>query len=494
MGIDRQTVVIGGGITGLACAYRLKRLGMSVTVLEASDRVGGVIAAIRQNGFLFEAGPQCPRFPRALRELVGDIGLGGAFQRANSRAKRYVLKGGRLYLAPLSPWALLGTRLVGFRDKARFLGEPFGHAKPPDSEESVADFVRRKFGDETLDFLVDPFVSAIFFGDAEEMGMESALPSVVRWEREHGSVFRGALKSRSLNGRHSSFPGSTGPPGNHSSSVRLSEALPPLGSFAAGLTALTDKLAEKLGASVRLGARVESLQLASGVVSPWLIRLHGGEEVAAESVVIAAPAYEAASLLQLARPHLSLMLAEIPYSPLVVVCSAYDRAQVRHSLEGFGFVVPRREGLHTISSTWNSSLFPDRAPMGKVVITNLARPLADEGMLELSQGAIANIVEAEVSAILGISGSPLDRAVWKYPKALPHFRIGHAQRIAEIREDLRDLSSLHLAGNYLEGRSIGDCVEFAFHVAEDVCRDLKTPATTSVTRSAELHERRNLPR
>jgi len=477
MANDQQTVVIGGGVTGLACAYRLKRLGASVMLLEASDRVGGIIRARRRNGILFEAGPLCPRFPRVLRELVRDIGLEGAFIRVNSRAKRYVLKGGHLYPAPLSPWALLGTRLVGLRDKARFVGEPFGRAKPPDSEESVADFVRRKFGAETLDYLVDPFVSAVFFSDPEDMGMESALPSLTHWEREHGSVFRGAIKSRSSNGRRPAPPDST--ISTHpSSSVRLNEALPPLGSFPAGLTALTDRLGEKLGPSLRLGAGVESVRRdgASASVGPWLIRLTGGEEIAADSVVLTVPAYEAASVLQRAEPHLSSMLAAIAYSPLVVVCSAYDRVQVRHSVEGFGFVVPRREGLRTISCTWNSSLFPDRAPAGKVLITTLARPFAEDSLLEMPEEAIANLVEGEVSAVLGISGSPVDRMVWKHPHALPHFRIGHAQRVATIRQDLRALPGLRLAGNYLEGRSVGDCVEIAFGVAEDIVGDRKARA------------------
>jgi protoporphyrinogen/coproporphyrinogen III oxidase len=475
MTIDRQTVVIGGGITGLACAYRLQRSGLPVTLLEASDRVGGVIAATRRNGFLFEAGPQCPRFPRVLRELVLEIGLEPSFVRANARAQRYVVKGGQLYPAPLTPWALLGTRLVGFRDKARFVSEPFGHAKPPASEESVADFVRRKFGAETLDYLVDPFVSAVFFADPEDMGMDSALPSVARWEREDGSVFRGALKLHGSNGHHRSSSDSLRPSPLRSSRVRLSEALPPLGSFQEGLTTLTDRLAEKLGASVRLGARVESMHRTSSTAAPWLIRLHGGEEMTAESLVITSPAYETASLLQQDCPHLSSLLAAIPYSPLVVVCSAYDRAQVGHSLGGFGFVVPRREGLRTISSTWNSSLFPGRAPAGKVVMTSLARPFDDDPFLAMPPEAAASLVEGEVSAILGISGAPIDRMVWKLPKALPHFRLGHAQRVVQIREQTLSVRGLRLAGNYLEGRSIGDCVELAFSLAEDIWRELRAP-------------------
>jgi oxygen-dependent protoporphyrinogen oxidase len=170
------------------------------------------------------------------------------------------------------------------------------------------------------------------------------------------------------------------------------------------------------------------------------------------------------------------MVAAIPHSPLVVVSSAYDRAHVRHPLDGFGFMVPRREGLHTISTTWNSSLFAERAPEGKALITTFARPLANESFLEMAPEAIARIVEAEIAEILGISGSPLDRMVWKYPNALPQFRVGHARHIAAVREALRAFPGLHLAGNYFEGRSLGDSVEIAFRTAEDVSRDLSMGA------------------
>lgn len=473
--MDRQTVVIGGGITGLACAYRLKQSGLPVLLLEASARVGGLIARARRDGFLFESGPQCPRFPRALRRLVRELGLEREFVRAYARAKRYILKDGQLYPAPLSPWALLGTRLVGFRDKARFVAEPFAQAHPPEREESLAGFIRRKFGTETLDYLVDPFASAVFFADPEDMGMEGALPSLARWEREHGSVFRGAIRSRK-NGNRPSRQDSMTPSATHSWTVRLSEALPPLGSFRNGLAALTDALSEKLGSGLRLGARVEGLRAPTDSRSGWFVRLSSGEEIAAPSVIVAAPAYQTASILQFTAPNLSALLAAIPYSPLAVVSSAYDRSEVQHSLKGLGFVVPRREGLHTISSTWNSSIFPDRAPAGKVVITNFARPLGNESFLDLPAREIAAIVESEVAGVLGISGSPVDRTVWIHRNALPHFRIGHAARVAEIREAERAFRGLHLVGNYFAGRSLGDCVENAFAAAEHVLGEGKAPA------------------
>jgi protoporphyrinogen/coproporphyrinogen III oxidase len=472
---DQQTVVIGGGITGLACAYRLKRSGLPVVLLEASARVGGVIARARHDGSLFESGPQCPRFPRSLRKLVREIGLERQFVRAHARAKRYILKDGQLYPAPLSPWALLGTRLVGFGDKVRFLAEPFAQAHPPRSEESLADFIRRKFGSETLDYLVDPFVSAIFFADPEDMGMEGALPSLARWEREHGSVFRGAISSRK-NGKRPSAQDSMTPVANQSSTVRLSEALPPLGSFRNGFAVLIEALGEQLGSGLRLGARVAGLRAPTEPRSSWLVRLDGGEELTAHSVIIAVPAYQAASILECAAPILSSLLAAIPYSPLAVVSLVYDRSGVRHSLKGFGFVVPRREGLHTISSTWNSSIFPDRAPAGKVLITNFARPLANESFLDLPAREIAAIVEGEVAPVLGISGSPVNHWVWIHRNALPHFQIGHVTRVAEIRQAERTFRGLHLIGNYFAGRSIGDCIENAFAAAENVLRESKAPA------------------
>src|SRR5215472_4228526 len=475
MAIDQQTVVIGGGITGLACAYRLQQLRVPVLLLEASDRVGGVIAATRRNGFLFESGPQCPRFPRALRRLVRDVDLEPEFVRAQARSRRYILRGGQLYPAPLSPWALLATRLVSFRDKARFVAEPFSHAHPPNSEESLAGFIRRKFGSDTLDYLVDPFASAVFFSDPEEIGMEDALPLLARWEREHGSVFRGALSSRK-NGKRPSRQDSMTPSANHSTSVRLSEALPPFGSFKNGLGTLAARLAEKLGSSLRLRRTVETVRPPIDSASPWQIRLESGEEISAESAIIATPAYAAASISQFASPHLSELLHEIPYSPLAVVCSAYDRAQVRHSLKGFGIAVPRREGLHLISSTWNSSIFPGRAPGGKVLITHFARPFPNEALLQKPAEEIAAIVETEIAPILGISGSPVEREVWIHRKALPHFRIGHAARVAQIREAARALSRFHFVGNYFAGRSIGDCIESGFAAAEDVARELNTPA------------------
>jgi protoporphyrinogen/coproporphyrinogen III oxidase len=472
MGIDRQTVVIGGGFTGLCCAYKLRQMGVPVALLEAADRPGGVIVAEKRNGFIFDGGPQCPRFPRAVWDLVLELGLEPEFVRVNPRAKRFVWKNGELHPAPLSPWGLIKTRLVGIGCKARFIAEPFGNWHPPQSEESLAEFIRRKFGDEAVDYLVDPFAQSVFFADPEDIGMESTLPAIARWERETGSVFRGGIKARRTNGKPAASMERSATENQPAPGVPVTDFLPPLGSFKNGFSALTDRLAERIGDSLRMGARVECIcPPEAGSEARWRIQLGRGEEVTADSVVIAAPAYEAAKMLETVAPRLSDLLAAIPYSPLAVVSSGYDRAQVRHSLDGFGFNVPKREGLHTISCTWNSSLFPRRAPEGKVLITSFARPLANEDFLEREPEEIARIVEGEAAKVLGISGAAVDHMVWKHSRALPQYRVGHAQRVAAIRDELRGIDGLHLIGNYLEGRSVGDSVHIAFAAAEEVsCR------------------------
>jgi oxygen-dependent protoporphyrinogen oxidase len=191
----RKAVVVGAGITGLACAFRLQQLGIRAVILEAGAKAGGVISTVRRNGFLFEAGPQCPRFPKALWTLISELGLKDEFIAGDPRAKRYILRNGELHRAPFSAGGLLTTKLVGRKSKYSLLGEGFRHSRPPAQEESLAEFVDRKFGAEVLDYLVDPFISTIFFGDPHKMGMHSAFPALVEWEQSRGSVVRGALRA-----------------------------------------------------------------------------------------------------------------------------------------------------------------------------------------------------------------------------------------------------------------------------------------------------------
>jgi oxygen-dependent protoporphyrinogen oxidase len=271
--------------------------------------------------------------------------------------------------------------------------------------------------------------------------------------------------------------------------MKITDALPALGSFRSGMARLPERLAEELREAVRYGIRVErvteqrSKNRESRAV--WQIGLSDGETITAEQVVLSLPAFEAARVVARNVPALARELSAIEYSPIGGVSSAYDRNQVQNRLQGFGFMVPRKEGINTICTFWNSSLFPERAPEGKVLITSFVRSESSAESLAINEEALSRTVEAENAGILGITGKPEARHAWIHRRALPQYNVGHGNRVAAIYNVLLTVTGLHLAGNYLKGRSIGECVELAFEVAENVHSQLAETNIQAVTHSSE---------
>lgn len=474
MRYKEKVVIIGAGISGLACAFRLKQLGIQCLVLEAAERPGGVITTIRRNGYLFDLGPQVPRFPSKAMKLLRDLRLEKEFVPSDAKAKRYIFCHGKLHPAPFSPVGIMSTDLIGMASKWRFLTEAFRSTQPPAREETLAEFVQRKFGADVLENVVDPVIATIFFGDARKMGMESAFPDLVDWERDLGSLMRGAFRARNerreaakANATKSSIPASA-----NGNSMALAEVLPSSGSFQSGMGRFPEKLAEELNGGIHYKVWISSVQPkrdpSGKPQAGWQIQLANGENIDAGQLILAVPAYVAGEFLEGTAAQLAAELKAIEYAPMFGVASAYESSNVPSIVDGFGFMVPRREGLRTISTFWNSSLFPYRAPEGKVLMTSFAECETCDAPESMNETERARAVEAENARILGISGEPVDREIWTNPQAMPQYNVGHAKRVAEINDLLRDFPSLHLAGNYLKGRSIGDCVELAYQVAEEV--------------------------
>jgi protoporphyrinogen/coproporphyrinogen III oxidase len=462
MNSSSKVAVIGAGISGLACAYRLQQLGFDITVFESNSAVGGMIDSVEMDGFLFEAGPQSFQGTPALLELIRELGLEGQLQKADSRAPRYVLLHGHLRKIPMSPQALLASTLLNPVSRWKIASEPFKKSQPPTEEESVAAFVRRKFGHEILEYLVAPFVSGVYAGDPEKLSLKAAFPTLDEWERQYGSVLRGAMKSRPPKERRTGAP--------------------PLCSFAHGVATLPRAMATKLGDALQNGVRAVSVDFASAgqraansTACEIRIVQNGREHpVSANAVVIATPAYAAAHLLETFSSHLAQTLSGIAYAPVAVVASTYYRQQVGDPLEGFGFLVPRGEKVRTLGTVWNSSLFPDRAREGSVTITGFIGGATDPEIMQLHEENIAAIVAEENGRILGITGPPVQTAVWKYPRALPQYNLGHGHIVETIRDAERASPGLFFAGNYLEGPAVGKCVENGFHTAEAVQKYLQT--------------------
>ncbi|MGH9774921.1 MAG: protoporphyrinogen oxidase [Candidatus Acidiferrales bacterium] len=455
MTLARKVAVVGGGISGLACALRLRELGVEPLLFESSDRPGGVIGSCLQNGFFFDSGPQSFLTTEPLLALIRAAGIENDLLRSDPKAPRFVLHRGKLQEIPLGPVPLMFTSLLGAASKLRLLSEPLRHTRPPTGEESIADFVRRKFGAEILDYLVAPFVSGVYAGDPEKLSLQSAFPSVSQWEHEYGSVLRGAIRSH----------------------PRPNQPKQALCSFRQGMGELPQAIAKSLGERVQCQARVEKISHARSNGSAEFelhVNIHGRTEaLRTHAVVLAAPAYVTSPLLgAVGSEHLATAVGGIPYAPVAVVGGGYAREAVGNPLFGFGYLVPRKEKFRTLGTVWNSSLFPGRAPEGKVTLTSFAGGATDTELFDLEDNAIFALIEHEASKVLAISKPPVERFIRRYARALPQYNVGHESRIAAIRNEIARVPGLFITGNYLRGPSVGNCVELAFDTAEQASRYL----------------------
>lgn len=445
---EYPAIVLGAGISGLACAYRLQQAGIPVRVLEAASRPGGVIESAERGGFRFELGPQSFLSTEPLLGMIDALGLRDHLLHANPRAPRYILVGGRLVPAPLAPPSLLSTPLFSASTKWRLLTEIARRSKPPAGDESIAAFVRRKFGNELLDRLVAPFVSGVYAGDPERLSLRAAFPKIYEFESQYGSVLRGAMKSR--------------PP----------KGTPRAGlcSFRDGMETLPRALGSRLGDSLLLETSVTAVRHGKANGKPWfeveVRRNNRAETLAASAIVVATPTQAASQILTGVSEAIAPVLSRIEYAPVAVLTACYRREQLRQAAEGFGFLVPRAEGLHVLGTVFNSSLFAGRAPEGMVCFTSFAGGATDVEFCNLSDEQITKTICGEVARVLGITGEPVLTNLHRHARAIPQYNLGHGEIVRSLEACAAATPGLFLAGNYLSGPSIGACVEQAFRTAE----------------------------
>ncbi len=450
-------IVVGGGISGLVCAHRLRQAGVEAGLLEQSSRLGGMIETVRQDGFQFECGPQSFLLTDDALDVVRSLGIEGRLQLADPKAPRFVVHRGALCPVPMSPPALFATPLLSRATKLRLLAEPFRRAVPPDGDESVASFIRRKFGEDLLQNLVGPFVSGVHAGDPEKLSVASAFPFLAEWERQHGSVIRGAMRSRPAKGARRAG----------------------LASFGGGLSDLVKALSYALGDAATVDAsvtRIAARRANGGRFFDVNVSFAGRTQttLAARSVVVATDAGACATVLGSLAPQLKTVAAALTYAPVAVVAAGYRREQVTASVNGFGFLVPRTEAIRSLGTIFTSALFPNRAPEGTVSLATFLGGATDPDVTRCDEAELAETAERDNARILGITGGPRTRFVRVLPRALPQYNLGHAAQVAEINRELAAIPGLFLAGNYLSGASIGACCTQAGRTAEAVCAYLRS--------------------
>jgi len=446
------TIVVGAGISGLACAYALKKSGQNVLLLESSARPGGIIQSVQEDGFLFELGPQSFSSTPELADFCDALRLTADVLEAPHGAPRYVLIDRTLVHVPLSP-AFLTSGFLSWGTKFSFLRDVLGKTSPPDTEESVAAFVRRKFSPQLLDRLVAPFVSGIYAGDPEQLSLRAAFPKLYDAEKSAGSVIRGLLKSRAKTGQQTGTR-----PRTRSGLV----------SFEAGNEALVKALANAVGPALRCDVKICEVHQADGKFRLNAHTSSGPEEFSCERLVLATPTAAAGKILQTIAPAATAALNQISYASLAVVSLAYQRKNVSHSLNGFGLLAPRSSRMRTLGSVWNSSLFPGRAPQGHVLLTNFIGGATDPDAATLAPDELVALVHREIAPILKLAGDPATSYVTRYSTAIPQYNLGHLELLKTIHTSVAAIPGLRLVGNYWKGPSIGACVEHALAVAEEL--------------------------
>lgn len=443
-------LVIGAGISGLVCAYTLRKAGIDAHIVESSAKPGGVIATERRDGYLLEFGPQSFTASSSILNLCRELQIDDQLVQAPPKAPRFVFVKNKLGAVPLSPPAFISSSLFGVTTKWRVLCDFLGHSAPPEHTESIAAFTRRKFTPELLEKLVGPFVSGIYAGDPEKLALRSTFPQVFQAEKFAGSVIRGLLRAGKNRGAGEK---------------------PTLQSFRNGNQTLTDALAANLGSNLRCGVEARSVRLASSSVtaSTFEVTVHANgheETVTTDHLSVATPTAQAAVLLRGVNPRFESTLTQFEYAPVAVVSLGYSRAAIRDSLRGFGFLVPRSSGLRILGTVFNSSLFPGRAPENHLLLSSFLGGVTDPQAPSLSESELVAIVHRELTPILGISQQqPAFANVKIWPRAIPQFNIGHSQLIADLALLQSRYSGLSLAGNYLHGPSLGACVDQALTVA-----------------------------
>lgn len=446
-------LVVGGGISGLVCAYALQKAGVEVQLIEASSRPGGVINSTTRDGFLLELGPQSFSGTAQLRQLCEDLGISDLIVQAPPHAPRYVLIDGQLRPVPLSPPAFFISSLINTATKWALLRDILGKSIPPDADESVAAFVRRKFSPQLLDRLVGPFVSGIYAGDPERLSIRSAFPQLYEAEKSAGSIVRGMLRL--------------------AKSKRGPRERPSLQTFRDGNETLVLALTAKLGSALLKETLVTAISRQNdGSFVLRLIRQGAEESVSSRSLILATPTDVTGKLLASFDSSFESLLTPVEYAAVAVVSLGYRKSDIGHSLNGFGFLVPRSSGLRVLGTVWNSSLFPGRAPEGHALLTSFVGGATDPAAARLSHQELASLVHREVSGLLAIKSPPAFSNVTIWPRALPQYNLGHRDRLAAVASVCSRLPGLFLAGNYFRGPAIGSCLEHAFAVAELVVKHL----------------------
>ncbi|MBE7490790.1 MAG: protoporphyrinogen oxidase [Planctomycetes bacterium] len=479
-----RVVVVGAGISGLAFAHRVQALAararrpLQLSVLEASGHVGGVIRTLRWGDCLLESGPDCwaGNKPAGV-ELCRELGLESDLIGTRPGVRRsFVLCDGVLQrlpegfflISPMSVRALLATPLLSPLGKLRMGLELLIGPRAETGDESLAAFVRRRFGRQALARIAQPMIAGIYTADPEKLSLQATFPQFHEMERTHGSVIR-ALRAKAADAAGAELARAAGP--RYGMFVTLKQ----------GMGALPGALAAQLPpGALRVNSPVAELRREFGL---WRARLGDGDELAADVLCLALPAHASARLLGDSAPELSRALGEIEYAGAAVVNFVFERGQIRHAMDGIGAVIPAAENRRLVAFSFSSVKFEGRAPAGRVVLRAFLGGALRPEIAALDAAELTRVALEELRDLVGISGQPLYSHAAGHRDAMAQYHVGHRGRVERIRAQLAARRGLCVIGNAFDGVGIPDCIRGAREAAESALRQAGMSETGQVSTS-----------
>ncbi len=451
--MNKNVVVLGAGISGLATALQIQQAGFNVTVLEKNSAPGGSMRTEKSEGFTIDFGPNSGlETTPVIKELVKLTGMEDEFVYANPVGnKRYILKKGELLPLPMGPGTFLKTKLFSTSAKLRLLAEPFVSKSEDGYYQSISQFVKRRLGQEFLDYAINPFVAGVYAGDPSKLSVKSAFPKLYALEENYGGLIKGMIKGAKERKKRQE---------ESKQSAKMFSFKNGMQSFALAISKMLE--------TIEFNAEVQSVKRNNGGYEIKYLKEREQRILKCDAVVSTAPAYTAAKYLGELSGELANHLKSIYYPPVLVLFAGFKKDSVRRKLDGFGYLIPEKERQNHLGAIWSSAIFENRAPEDMAAFTIFVGGARQPNLFEMERERLINLVLKEFTEAMKIQGKPafLKSKFWE--KAIPQYNIGYVEHEKFFAKFEEENKGLFLSGNYRGGISLGDCVKNSKLVAEKV--------------------------
>ncbi|MCF8242929.1 MAG: protoporphyrinogen oxidase [Melioribacteraceae bacterium] len=445
MNTKKNIAVLGAGISGLATAHWLEKENYGVTIFEAHSDAGGAMITENEDGFLIDYGPNSGLETTPLiRQIAEEVGILDQMIYANEQSnKRYILRNGELHALPTSLPAFFKTKLFSPKAKLRLMKEPFVGKSEDGYYQSIAEFVKRRLGQEFLDYAINPFVSGVFAGDAEKLSVKSAFPKLYRLEELYGGLIKGMIK------------GAKERKARNEDSKQNAKMF----SFINGMQTFPKSIAAKLKGSINYNSVIDKIEK-SGSGYKIIFTKDGIRQTAEYDLILSTiPAHVASKVLGEIDTELTKHLEALYYPPVMVLYLGFDIKDINRPLDGFGYLIPSKENRKFLGAIWSSTIFPNRAKEGKASFTIFVGGARSPHLFEMDKQKLIDEVMKQFKEITNVTADPvlMKEKLWR--QAIPQYNIGYIEHERYFEKFENENPGLFLSGNYRGGISVGDCIK-----------------------------------